>query len=47
MSPAITEAEELFREIERYLSAVQVFRDEGCEPDWVGEASALAYASTE
>jgi hypothetical protein len=29
--------EELIREIERYLAAVEAFRVEGCEPRWRAE----------
>jgi hypothetical protein len=28
------DVEELLREIERYLAAVEFFRAEGCEPCW-------------
>jgi hypothetical protein len=31
---------ELFREVERYLSAVALFRAEGCEPTWIAEGTA-------
>ncbi len=31
-------AEDLIGEIERYLTAVALFRAEGCEPRWASEA---------
>ena len=36
MSPTLTReaVEQLLREVERYLSAVEVFRTEGSEPAW-------------
>ena len=37
----------LVAEIARYLAAIDLFREEGCEPAWAGEPLALAYASTE
>ena len=39
--------EALVAEVARYLAAVALFREEGCEPEWAGEPLALAYASTE
>jgi hypothetical protein len=41
MSPTLTtqgpsqlDLDELVREVERYLAAVEAFRAEGCEPVW-------------
>lgn len=39
MSPTRAEVEQLLREIERYLSAVEVFRAEGREPAWCGDVA--------
>jgi hypothetical protein len=33
----VLDIEELMREIERYLAAVEAFRSEGHEPCWAGE----------
>jgi hypothetical protein len=32
-----TDREQLVREIERYLAAIESFRREGCEPRWRAE----------
>ena len=29
--------DQLMKEVERYLAAVALFRQLGCEPEWVGE----------
>ena len=44
---ATFDLETLVAEIGRYLAAIALFREEGCEPEWAGEQLALAYASTE
>jgi hypothetical protein len=38
------ELEQLHREVERYLAAVETFRAEGCEPVWADEPSACAFS---
>jgi hypothetical protein len=37
----------LMAEIDLYLEAVEVFRGEGCEPRWRGEAGVLCAADRE
>ena len=44
---ATFDLETLVAEVGRYLAAIALFREEGCEPEWAGEPVALAYASTE
>jgi hypothetical protein len=34
---AVLDIDELMREIERYLAAIEAFREEGCEPRWARE----------
>jgi hypothetical protein len=41
------DAEELLREIERYLAAVDAFREAGCEPSWRRERRLVRIASNE
>ena len=44
MSPMLTgeDVEQLLREVERYLSAVEVFRAEGREPIWRDDTALCA-----
>lgn len=46
MKPQPNIVEELMREIARYLAAVDVFRDERCEPTWRPERAAVDAPAT-